>query len=141
MIIRKVDINKYLAQDNFGCVDKELGAKTKWDNNFLFSYGVDSILESKSLSLDEKVKKIRQLVVKENDEILRIVLEIMLFNIKMEPLTKDDYDYYFLSYNSDYECFYLAFYTNSDTKKAIHYISRDTVEKIILNELSNDLNK
>lgn len=141
MTICKIDINKYIAQDDFGCVDKELRAKTKWDNNFLFNYGVDSILVSTSLNLDEKVKKIRQLVDEENDEILRIVLEIMLFNIKMEPLTKDDYDYYLLSYNSDYECFYLAFYTNSDTKKAIHYISRDTVEKIILNELLDNLNK
>lgn len=135
MSVYKIEIYKYLSQDDFDCVEKELYIKNKWDNKFLLDYGIYSILDSKTLSLDEKVTKLRQTVDNEKDSLLKVILEIMLFNIRFEPKVKDDYDYYLLAYNSDYQCFYLNFYTDSNTKKATHYISRSTVEKIIFNEI------
>lgn len=136
----KIDISKYLLNDKFGCVEKELSVKDKWDNDFLYNYGIYSVLNSPTLNLDEKVKNLRQIVDSENDSVLKNILEIMLFNIKFEPLIKEEYDYCLLSYNSDYECFYVTFYTNLNTKKERHYISRVTVEKIIVNEILSNLN-
>lgn len=135
-MLKKIDILKYINEDDFGCLDKELSVKNKWDNKLLLDKGAIAILESPNYSHKQKIEKLRELIQSEKNHKTKAILEVMLFNIKFNSLDYRDNNEYILSYNSDYECFYIAVY--SSAKKARIYVSRKTVEKILNNEILNN---
>lgn len=128
----KINIDEYLKNDNFSSSDNE--RKDIYNNKLLSDIGAMSILESKKLSYEKKISKLRKIIDSQKDYFLKECLEIMLFNIGLKSINKEDGNEYLLSYNIECECFYISTYGIHIGKK-ITYLSRETIKNIIKNEI------
>lgn len=127
--MRKINISRYIKNNNFMQVNKD--CSQKWGKKFLEDFGIFDILNNENLSASEQLELLKLLIDSLDNSLEKYMLYIMLFNLEFNsPYGRAKY---ILSYNGKNNCFFIKRHTPSIETKI--YVTREMIENIILNEI------